>query len=130
MSVPRECEGQRRILLRRLLPALALLSLVSCTDATRPDAGRANHDPRSATIPAGSAEREIERTAVSSSAMRSVGYDPAAAVLEIEFANGDVYRYFDVPPPVHAGLMRASSHGRYFNQHIRNADYEYVRVSE
>ena len=70
----------------------------------------------------------IHRVAVTSSAMRSVGCDASREVLEIEFPNGAVYRYYDVPPDVHHGLMAADSHGRYFHGHIRDAGYTYERI--
>jgi len=60
------------------------------------------------------------RQPVSSSNIASIGYDTDSQTLEIEFLNGSVYLYFDVPSSVHAGLMNASSHGKYFHQHIRN----------
>ncbi|MFC8451891.1 KTSC domain-containing protein [Kitasatospora sp. NPDC057223] len=59
------------------------------------------------------------RTAVESSALRSVGYDAAARLLEIEFVSGAVYAYADVPPAVHRELMEAPSHGRCFGQVVR-----------
>jgi hypothetical protein len=37
------------------------------------------------------------RTPVSSSALRSVGYDPQTQTLEIEFNSAEVYQYFNVP---------------------------------
>jgi len=59
--------------------------------------------------------------------MRSVGYDAGERVLEIEFPNGDVYRYFDVPESVYDGLMDAESHGTYFHRNIRGRGYRYAR---
>ncbi len=59
------------------------------------------------------------RTAVESSALRSVGYDAGARVLEIEFVGGAVYTYADVPASVHRELMDAPSHGRYFGRAVR-----------
>jgi len=61
------------------------------------------------TQPAARHGEPIERTPVRSSALRSVGYGPEQRVLEIEFTNGDVYQYSDVPPEVHRGLMAAES---------------------
>jgi hypothetical protein len=57
-----------------------------------------------------------------------VGYDEGQEILEIEFTNGAVYRYFDVPAEVYRGLMAAKSHGRYFNQQVRGAGYRYQRM--
>lgn len=42
---------------------------------------------------------------------------------------GGVYQYFDVPAEVHRGLMAAESHGRYFNQHVRDKGYRFRRMN-
>lgn len=47
----------------------------------------------------------MKRQSVSSSNLRSVGYDPETKTLEVEFQNGSVYQYFNVPPQVYKGLM-------------------------
>lgn len=65
---------------------------------------------------------------VSSSALRSVGYDSSRRILAIEFHDGSIYHYFDVPEHIHTGLMEASSHGKYFHRHIRNSGYRYRKV--
>ena len=70
----------------------------------------------------------MEREPVESEAMLAVGYDGRRRVLEIEFADHDVYDYFDVPPSVHFGLIRAESHGRYFAEHVRDR-YAYERIA-
>lgn len=109
----------------RLRFALCVLTTVFAASCGQRTADHPNSDvpPSSST-----AERsDIRRTIVSSSAMRSVGYAQASNVLEIEFPGGEVYRYFDVPPDVHRGLMAANSAGRYFHEYIREV-YEYERV--
>lgn len=60
------------------------------------------------------------RHLVQSSMLLSVGYDPADKVLEIEFKNGQVYRYFDVQPELFAELMNAESIGQFFVSKIKN----------
>lgn len=80
------------------------------------------------TAPAPSLQHAIERTPVRSSALRSVRYDEEQRVLEIEFSNGAVYQYFDVPAEVYSELMAAESHGRYFHQQVRDAGYRYQRM--
>jgi hypothetical protein len=67
------------------------------------------------------------RTPVSSSDLASVGYDPTTRVMEIEFVRGAVYEYANIPPAVHAGLMAADSHGKYFNVHVKHS-YAYRRL--
>ena len=59
------------------------------------------------------------RKPVSSTNLKSAGYDPATGTLEIEFNGGAVYRYNSVPPTIYTGLMEASSHGSYFHQNIK-----------
>lgn len=69
----------------------------------------------------------MQRIPVQSSNLCSVGYDEATKTLEIEFQSGSIYRYHGVPPSVYQGLMSASSHGKYFHQHIRDV-YHYTRI--
>jgi len=56
-----------------------------------------------------------------SSTLSSVGYDRRNRMLEIEFRNGHVYQYLDVPKGVYDGLCLAHSKGRYFNDRIRDS---------
>jgi hypothetical protein len=70
----------------------------------------------------------MERQPVTSSNLKSVGYDRARRVLEIEFQNGRVYRYHDVPPEEYEELLKAPSLGRYFNDNIRDG-YQYDRAA-
>jgi hypothetical protein len=69
----------------------------------------------------------MNRTLVSSSNLASVGYDQERHVLEIEFNDGSIYQYFDVPEAEHRSLMSASSHGKYFHAHIRDS-YRYDKI--
>jgi hypothetical protein len=62
----------------------------------------------------------MERQGVSSSNLRSVGYDSASSTLEVEFNSGGVYQYSSVPESVFSALMRASSKGIYLNDHIKD----------
>lgn len=69
----------------------------------------------------------MKRQPVQSSNISSIGYDAASQTLEIEFLNGGVYQYFDVPQNVYQGIMGASSHGEYLAQHIKG-HYRYSKV--
>lgn len=61
----------------------------------------------------------MNRTPVSSSNLASIGYDAESLVLEVEFNNGRVYQYFDVPQGTYDELMSASSKGSYMNNVIK-----------
>jgi hypothetical protein len=67
------------------------------------------------------------RDPVASSNLVSIGYDRAAETLEVEFANGTVYQYYNVGLALYEALMQASSKGQYLNTYIRKA-YPYSRV--
>ena len=62
----------------------------------------------------------MRRKPVSSSAMRSAGYDNTTRTLEIEFPDGDVYRYLDVPPETWRAFEDAPSKGLFFSGEIRD----------
>ena len=70
----------------------------------------------------------IVRMPVNSSSLASVGYDHFSGTLEIEFHDGAVYQYFDVPAYVYTGLMSMGSHGYYFQTFIKNGGYRYQKV--
>ena len=61
----------------------------------------------------------IARQRVESSAITAIGYSKRRHILEIEFVNGAIYRYLDVPPPVHRDLMSAESKARFYDSNIR-----------
>jgi hypothetical protein len=69
----------------------------------------------------------MNRTPVNSSSIASVGYEPQTATLEIEFVDGGVYQYFDVPEHEHEALIGAGSVGSYFATQIKGI-YRYARV--
>jgi len=70
----------------------------------------------------------MDRRPVRSSMLASVGYERATATLEVVFVEGAIYQYFEVPIDVYAGLMSASSHGTYFDAHVKQAGYRYAKV--
>ncbi|MET9316655.1 KTSC domain-containing protein [Kribbella sp. NPDC003505] len=59
----------------------------------------------------------MRRRPVNSSSVRSVGWSDGT--LELEYVNGYVYQYLDVPQPEYAALMAAPSIGSYVNKHIK-----------
>jgi hypothetical protein len=61
----------------------------------------------------------IPRQPVQSTAIAKVGYSKRRHILEIEFVNGAIYRYFDVPPAVHRDLMSADSKARFYDFNIK-----------
>lgn len=72
---------------------------------------------------------EMKRIPVQSNNLASVGYDKTTSTLEVEFTNGNVYQYLDVPIHAYEGLMVAASKGRYLNETIKKAGYSCRRIS-
>lgn len=70
----------------------------------------------------------MNRISVSSSNISSIGYDPESQTLEIEFNDGSIYQYNDVPQLIYESLMNAGSHGQYLNQHIKDK-YSYHKTN-
>ncbi len=70
----------------------------------------------------------MEREKVSSSNLASVGYDESDNTLEVEFLNGTIYQYYEVPKSVFDGLMNAASHGTFLNLYVKKAGFAYEKV--
>jgi hypothetical protein len=61
----------------------------------------------------------IPRQPVESTAIARIGYSKHRHILEIEFVNGAVYRYLDVPTTVYRDLMSAESKARFYDSNIK-----------
>ncbi len=64
--------------------------------------------------------REINREQVDSTAVREIGYGSISHTLEIQFQDGKIYQYLNVPREIYDELNAAESKGQYFNANIRN----------
>jgi hypothetical protein len=61
----------------------------------------------------------IPRQPVESTAIAKIGYSKRRHILEIEFVNGAVYRYLDVPVTVYHDLMSAESKARFYDSNVK-----------
>jgi hypothetical protein len=61
----------------------------------------------------------IPRQPVDSTAIAKIGYSKRRHILEIEFVNGAVYRYLDVPVNVYRELMSAESKARFYDSNVK-----------
>jgi hypothetical protein len=69
----------------------------------------------------------MERKRVSSSKIRSVGYDEKTQTLEIEFTNGQIFQYPKVYPEVYRRFMAAPNPTTFYDDRIAE-DYTGRRV--
>jgi len=63
----------------------------------------------------------MERETVDSSTVLSIGYEPTSSTLEVEFKNGGLYQYYNVPEPIHQQLMASDSKGKFLHTYIKPA---------
>lgn len=61
----------------------------------------------------------MKKRLIKSTVIKSIGYDNNQKVLEVEFADGNVYQYNRVPPLRFASLIRARSKGYYLAKKIK-----------
>lgn len=74
-------------------------------------------------------QNEIPKIDVKSSCINSIGYfNDIISALEIEFTQGDIYRYFGVTKNVFKELEEAESKGKYFHRWIRGR-YTSVKIT-
>ena len=59
-------------------------------------------------------------TPIESSMFSAHHYDPNSRVMTVQFKNGAVHQYSDVPADKHTAFTGNASPGRYFNERIKN----------
>jgi hypothetical protein len=69
----------------------------------------------------------IRRESVDSTAIATIGYSKKLRALEIEFVNGAIYRYLEVPSFLYRELTKANSKARFYDRNIRGR-YRSVHV--
>ena len=71
----------------------------------------------------------MQRRTLDSSHLAAVGYDSANRLLEVEFATGQIYHFFEVPEQLYEGLTTAPSAGQYFYAYI-NKQFRYRELTD
>jgi len=71
----------------------------------------------------------MKRINVTSSSIKSVGYELDAQILEVEFTREAIYQYKNVHYEDVLGLLFSDSVGKYFDQHIKN-NYQFEKTGE
>src|ERR1043166_1499591 len=61
----------------------------------------------------------IRREPIPSTALTAAGYSKRLHIMEIEFCNGAIYRYLDVPASVYQAFMSAESKAQYYDWNIK-----------
>lgn len=71
-----------------------------------------------------------EMIEVKSSNLDKVGYDSQEEVLKVVFKGGQEYWYFKVPRTLYESMLAAESVGKFFNQHIKTANFSFQRIGQ
>lgn len=66
---------------------------------------------------------------VRSSQIKAIGFDAATKKLAVQFNNGNVYQYADVPPETFTQMATAESIGKFFGANIKGK-FEFERMPE
>jgi len=70
---------------------------------------------------------DMDWQTVTSSTIERVAYDERSMTMNIEFKNGSVYQYFDVPSTVFSELANSGSPGQYLAQNVKRS-YRFARA--
>lgn len=70
----------------------------------------------------------MDMVSVHSHHLAAIGYDASTCVLHIEFRDGHIYAYSNVPEMVHHKLMSVKSHGAHFSHFIHDK-FPAVRIA-
>ena len=62
----------------------------------------------------------VSRVTVNSSSLASIGHSADDNILIVEFKNGSIYRYLEVPAHAYDDLVNAESKGAHFNRFVRS----------
>lgn len=66
-------------------------------------------------------------TGFSSSNVARISFESSSLTLEVEFLNGSVYQYYNVPQNVWEDFKNAGSKGQFIHQNLKGL-YRYARV--
>lgn len=70
----------------------------------------------------------MNRTPVNSSHVKSVGHDFERSILEVEFNNGAIHQYHNVPQSTYAQIVSSSSVGKTFHDTIRSKPFRSTQI--
>ena len=64
---------------------------------------------------------------VDSAMVNKVGYDKKKRILQVEFNDGALYQYFDVPKKTYLDFFKRDSIGKYAHKNVRFS-YDFLKV--
>jgi hypothetical protein len=62
----------------------------------------------------------MQMNKIKSTNLSAVGYDGSKSILRLEFNDGSIYEYFEVPQTIYLCLLSSKSKGNFFYKNIKN----------
>lgn len=70
----------------------------------------------------------MHKTEFKSNHLKSAVYSKYSCFLDIVFQNDTKYRYYDIPESLYKGLVKADSHGSFFDEHIKKGNFKFIKL--
>ena len=70
----------------------------------------------------------MKMIAVNSLDLAAVGYDESTRTLRAELRTGSLFEYYDVPPKVFEGLLKAETPWHFFKKRLYKGPYEFRKL--
>ena len=70
----------------------------------------------------------MNRTPVNSSHVKSVGHHFESSTLEVEFNNGAIHQYHNVPQSIYTQIVSSASVGKTFHDTIRSKPFRSTQI--
>ena len=72
----------------------------------------------------------LEKLWVKSKKIQLLNYDPETFTLEVEYNDGDIYRYFGVPDYIYEKLKQAKDKDQFFVKYIKHAGFSNENIQQ
>jgi hypothetical protein len=62
----------------------------------------------------------MQRLSIDSDSLRSIGYNELGQMMEVEFEDGTLRQYYDVPLDIYDELLETKTKDKYFNDYVKD----------
>jgi len=71
----------------------------------------------------------LDRKKVKSKKIESIAYNRESFTMEIEFKNGDIFRYFGIPDYIFENFLNSPEKDLFYSKYINHAGFSYEIVN-
>ena len=62
----------------------------------------------------------MQRLSIDSDSLRSIGYNELGQMMEVEFEDGTLRQYYDVPLDIYDDFLETKTKDNYFNDYVKD----------